>query len=309
MNSKTTPKDFFLHLAATVFLYAAVIALINLAFAVANRALPDVLQSFYGVSDVVWPISMLLVLVPVTYLIEWLINRDIAKMPEKREVWIRRWRIYLTLFLTAVTIIIDLIALINTFLNGEITSRFVYKVLIVFVVSGVVFAYYILARAGKKGVQKKWRTVLMWLGVFLTLAAIIGGFIIVGSPATQRAMRFDEQRINDLQSIIFQIANYAQSTGKLPDSLQATNDATSRFVVPVDPETHTPYEYSVTTATSYKLCATFNLSAADDHPVMNDYPMQGDISSWKHTFGHSCLEESIYPTRYVPNVPVPAKVM
>jgi hypothetical protein len=311
MNTiKTTPKDFFLHLAATVFLYAAVIALINLAFEVANRALPDALQTFYGVGQLVWPISMLIVLVPITYVIEWLINRDIVKMPEKKEIWIRRWRIYLTLFLTGVTIIVDLITLINTFLNGEITSRFIYKVIIVFIISAVVFAYYLLSKSGDSAKTKTWRSILMWFGIVLALAAIVGGFIIVGSPSQQRALRFDSERLSDLSNLQYQITTYWQSAGRLPSSLEVFSNPASNYTYFVDPETHNPYGYSVKGATAFELCATFDLSGDvnNQDAVGMNYPYQapGTKSAWTHTAGQICFERSIDTTLNSPNAPVKA---
>ena len=177
-TTKTTPKDFFLHLGATTALYASAIALINLAFSTVNYALPDALAGYFSVSSVVWPISTLIVLIPILYVLEWVIRRDIVKIPEKREVWIRRWRIYLTLFLTGATIAGDLIALINTYLNGEISARFIYKILIVLVISAVIFSYYILERMSDSGRSRKFLILLAWVGIILTVAAIVAGFVV-----------------------------------------------------------------------------------------------------------------------------------
>ena len=92
---KTTPKDFFVHLGALAALYAAATALINLSFSVINYYFPDALAgSFYG-NSVAWPISVLVVLVPILYVLEWLIARDITKMPEKAGLWVRTWKIYI----------------------------------------------------------------------------------------------------------------------------------------------------------------------------------------------------------------------
>ena len=312
MNNKTTPKDFFLHLSATAFLYTAVIALINLAFEVINRILPDALQTFYNAGSLVWPISILIVMVPVTYVIEWLINRDISKMPEKRGIWIRRWRIYLTLFLTGVTIIVDIITLINTYLNGEISGRFIYKVLIVLVVSGVVFAYYILDKDKALGRAKIWRSVLMWFGVVIIVIAIVAGFIIVGSPNKQRSLRFDQQRLNDLQNIQYQITNYWQKTGNLPATLSEMYDPLSGFTLPRDPKSNVQYEYSVKSSTSFSLCATFDLGtdqvgSVNGQPYLKTMPnilqSTGESSSWDHGVGRACFERTIDPRLYPPITP------
>jgi type II secretory pathway pseudopilin PulG len=316
-NTHTSPKDFFLHLGATVALYASVIAFINLAFEIANRALPDALASYYSANSVVWPISMLVVLVPVLYVLEKLINRDISRLPEKREIWIRKWRIYLTLFLTGVTIAVDIIVLINTYLNGEISSRFIWKVLVVMIVSVVVFAYYILAKNESIGTKKTWLTILAVLGIVLVLIGIVSGFIIVGSPSTQRAMRFDGQRVNDLSNIQYQITNYWQRTGNLPENLLTLNDPISSFSVPMDPETLKPYEYSVNKLSSkspwtFDLCATFSLSSYGDDATFTENsrdslptkPVSRSIvggnlnETWIHTAGHNCFERVIDPKLY-----------
>jgi len=257
------------------------------------------------VGSLAWPISVLIVLVPAVYVLEWLIGRDIVKKPEKKDIWIRRWRIYLTLFLTGVTIVVDLIVLINTYLNGEITSRFIDKVLIVLVVSAVIFANYILAKNSQLGRAKLWRTIFIWLGVVMVLAVIIAGFAITGSPATQRAMRFDGQRVNDLSNIQYQITNYWQRTGKLPVSLQAMNDPISNFSVPTDPESHVAYEFTTKSINSFELCATFDMVSAAGQNTSPTYAMPASQNdSWNHAAGHVCFERTINPVAYPP---IPSK--
>jgi hypothetical protein len=301
---KTTPKDFFLHLGATVALYASAIALINLAFTTINYALPDRLASYFSSSSIVWPISMLIVLIPILYVIEWTIAREARLVPEKKQLWIRRWRIYLTLFLTGATIAGDLIALINTYLNGEISSRFIWKIITVLVVCAIIFAYYLLDKMTDEGRGRTWKKILSWLGLVVVLAAIIFGFTVIGSPAKQRAIRFDLQRINDLMNIQSQTAYYWQRTQKLPDTLRDLNDQISGFTVPKDPDTAQPYEYKKTGPKSFEICATFSLPS-DQEPGIGrgsydgSYPMPvGDTSNWDHPAGHACFERTINSSLY-----------
>lgn len=305
----TTPKDFFLHLGATIALYASAIALMNLAFETINRALPDALSNYFSPNSIVWPISMLVVLVPILYVIEWLIGRDISRMIEKKDIWIRRWRIYLTLFLTGATIAGDFIILINTYLNGEISGRFVYKILVVLIVSTVIFAYYLLERMGETLKGKTGKIILAWLGIVFVLIGIVGGFVIVGSPATQRAQRFDNQRINDLINIQWQITDYWQKTGKLPQNLDVLNDPVGNYLLPQDPDTKSSYEYSVKETNSFELCANFALVSKNpqgSNIELQTYPVK-PISvgvnnmnniSWNHSSGRACFERTIDPEQY-----------
>lgn len=302
--TKTTPKDFFLHLGATVALYASVIALVNLLFSIIDYSFPDELSNYFSSSSIAWPISMLIVLVPTLYIIGWIIRKDIIQMPEKDSLWIRRWRIFLTLFLTGATIIGDLIVLINTYLNGEISERLIYKVLAILILFGVIFAYYLLERIqGKRKVQ----TVLAWVGAIIVLASIVGGFLIVGSPTKQRAVRFDNQRVNDLQSIQYQIVSYWQSKSKLPATLSALNDPLAGTTVSVDPENQTEYGYSIKSDKSFELCATFSLTSEDArgkgsygyNTIYQVYPGMAQ-DTWKYTAGRSCFTRTIDPEMYPP---------
>jgi hypothetical protein len=332
MNTKTTPKDFFLHLGATVALYVAAGALINLWFSVINYFYPDALAGYFYGNSVAWPISMLIVLIPILYVLEWLINRDIKKMAEKADIWVRRWRIYLTLFLAVVLMGGDLITLINTYLNGEITARLVYKVIVILLVAGAIGKYYFFSLYPNFKWAKVARRTNAWFGIIFALAAIVVGFIAVGSPATQRALRFDQQRVNDLQNIQWQIISHWQQKEKLPATLTELNDTLSGYIIPTDPETEAAYEYSVkaTSATSsiprglsFELCATFGRASQDlkgrgatsgrggvypmyDTSIAYPSPAGGIEDVWDHQKGRSCFVRTIDPDKY-PIIPKPMK--
>jgi len=304
MNNKTTPKDFFLHVGATIALYASVVALINLAFEIMNRLLPDQLNNYFSANSIIYPISVLVVLVPVLYLLEWMIGRDISKMVEKKDIWVRKWRIYLTLFLTGATIVGDFVALINVYLNGEVSSRFLWKILIVLVVSSAVFKYYFFSINENSRWTKLVKKTVPWWGIVLVLGAIIGGFIIVGSPAQQRNVRFDEQRVSDLTNIQWQIINYWQKKQVLPLALTDLNDPVSNFVVPVDPETGKTYEYSVNGSVSaqnlsFELCANFLTDSVGNIGIS---PVGSQNDSWGHSSGRVCFDRNIDRALYSPTV-------
>ena len=313
---KTTPKDFFLHLGATIALYVAAGALINLWLSVINYAFPDALASSYYANSIVWPVSMLIVLTPILYGLEWLIARDIRKAPGKKDIWVRKWRIYLTIFLAVVLLGGDLIALINTYLNGEISVRFVWKIVAILLISGSIGKYYFFSIAESWKHAKLVRTGNAWFGIVLVIAAIVSGFIVVGSPAKQRALRFDSQRVNDLSNIQWQVISYWQTKGALPKALSDASNPLSGATIPTDPDTKAPYEYADTSSggtVSFKLCATFGLASQDatgrgayggggiSYPSSSNvsyaYPGSSD-DVWVHTAGHACFDRTIDPDRY-----------
>jgi uncharacterized membrane protein len=65
------------------------------------------------------------------------------KDADKRASKIRKWLTYLTLFIAAGIIIGDLIALVFNLLAGDLTLRFLLKVLVVGGISGTIFGYYL----------------------------------------------------------------------------------------------------------------------------------------------------------------------
>ncbi|MES3031587.1 MAG: DUF5671 domain-containing protein [Patescibacteria group bacterium] len=321
-TTKTTPKDFFLHLSATLALYVSAGALINLLFSVINYHFPDQLAGYFYANAVAWPISLLVILVPTLYVLEYLINRDITKMPEKGNLLIRKWRIYLTLFLTAVLIGGDLIALINVYLNGEISARFVWKVVAVLVVGGAVGKYYFFSLYTQFKKSKLALAVIPWFGIVLVLAAIVAGFITVGSPQKQRDMRFDSQRVADLQNIQWQIINYWQTKEKLPATLDDLKDPLSGAVIPLDPEKQVAYGYSIKGPLTFSLCADFARESLDTkgrgefygrgggigYPMpMYDtsigYPGISGDENWQHAAETTCFDRTIDPDKYAPIKP------
>ncbi len=156
MEVKTSPKDVFLHLLSIVALYASGIAFLVLIFQYVNVLLPDAVagNDYYSfqssMTAIRWSISSLIIVFPVYILSAWFLNKNYDKTPAKKKLWIRKWLVYFTLFAAALIIIGDLVTLINNLLNGELTLRFLLKVLSVFFVAGNVFYYYLWELKHKK---------------------------------------------------------------------------------------------------------------------------------------------------------------
>lgn len=301
---RNLPRDVFLHLLAMVTLYWSAISFITLCWQYVNYWFPDALNyGYYDASGSIrFAVSSLIIVFPVFLATSWFLNKIYAKESQVRESKIRKWLIYLTLFVAALVIIGDLVYVINTFLGGEITARFILKALSIIVVAGVVFWYYLddVRRNTPSGLAKYFAGV----SAVIILIAIVGAFFIVGSPVTARLQQLDQQRVTDLQNIQYQVVNYWQRKGALPQSLVDLNDSISGYVAPVDPETRTPYEYSVKDATnpSFQLCATFKTVFSANNPKTAPMPAGYDIYSqnFDHPAGHFCFDRTIDQQIYPP---------
>ena len=148
-QSKTSPKDFFFHLLAMIALYASAISFSAVVWQYINLWIPDALEKAqYFSADSARHIirnslSILIVFFPTYIATSWSLHRSYLADTSKRNLWIRKWLTYFTLFVAAIIILVDLVELINTFLNGELTLRFFLKVLTIFFVAGSIFGYYI----------------------------------------------------------------------------------------------------------------------------------------------------------------------
>lgn len=304
-QAKATPKDFFLWAGAMVALYVSVFSLVTLLFQYINYAFPDNLEVFYGdpySGTIRFSMASLIVLFPTYVLLMQLIRKATETDPSRAHVWVRRWALYLALFVAGASLAGDLIALINTFLSGEITTRFLLKVLVVFLVAGAFLLHFL---ADLRGYWQKNPTYLRFVAAgacVLAFAAVASGFAIIGSPMTARAYAADELKVQDLTSIQWQIVSYYQAKQKLPENLSEVADPISGFVVPKDKETGASYGYEVVNPTTFKLCATFNKESRNRAPGVSEAPkvILGPDENWQHSAGNQCFTRTIDPQRYPP---------
>ncbi|KKP59136.1 MAG: hypothetical protein UR53_C0008G0006 [Candidatus Magasanikbacteria bacterium GW2011_GWC2_34_16] len=302
-NIKSTPKDVFLHLFNIVTFYLSVIGFITLYVQYINATFPDILNYYFSgiAGGVRWATSVLLISVPSYLLTTWMLEKDLKVTPEKRELKLRKWLTYFTLFISAVTIIVDLMVFVYNFLDGGLTMRFFLKVLVVLLVATAVFGYYLweLKRTSKK---TKIPFILTIVVLVVVLASIVMGFFIVGTPKDQRNRRFDEQRISDLQIIQNQVVDYWVKKNTLPKNLIDLQDNISGFIVPNDPDSKITYEYNIVSPLAFELCANFVTSDSDFNTEASPkfaVPYDGVYKqNWSHAIGRTCFSRIIDPDLY-----------
>jgi hypothetical protein len=309
-SSKTTPKDFFLWLGAIIALYGSIVSVITLKFEYINRLFPDALAYYgdpYG-GPIRAAMAAVIVLVPTMLVLFWFIRKSITAEGGKANIWVRRWALGLTLFIAVIAGLVDLVTLINTFLGGEITMRFTLKVISVLGVALVAFFYFFADIKGYWVAHPQHARIVAGLVAVGAIVVVAAGFFIIGSPTDIRALRYDEQKVNDLRSIQYQITDYWRFKQELPQSLDTLKDPLSETSIPFDPEINMPYQYEKTGDKSFKLCASFNRDTPDtagqggylDSEIT--YPSSGGgmDENWKHGVGVVCFDRTIDPDRYGP---------
>lgn len=141
-----SPREAFLYLVLFATLYLSAYHLGSLLFDFINRTFPDAANpgNARGIAQSMrWSVASLVIAFPIFLFVARHLGKDLARNPVKRLSAVRHWLTYLTLFLAATVLIGDLITLVYNLLGGELSVRFVLKVLVVGLIAGTIFGYYL----------------------------------------------------------------------------------------------------------------------------------------------------------------------
>ena len=315
LPSKNLPRDVFLYLLAIITLITVAVSFGVVIFQIINVYIPDIVSDPYSsrssyLDTLRGSLATLIIVFPVFLWVSRFLKKDIIKFPEKKDLKIRKWLLYLTLFIAALVIIGDLVTLLRSFLNGELSQRFIFKIFAILFIAGSIFVHY-LSELKDDEKKFKWVPAFDWVVIAVVVASVVWSFFVAGSPQNQRLIRTDQQRVNDLQSIQWQIINYWQKKEALPIKLSDLTDPISGFVSPRDPETGSEYEYSQSVGLKFQLCATFSAVSEDNNnpmpvaqPILDGsarpatYDKGQDV--WSHSQGRVCFDRVIDPQLYPP---------
>ncbi len=140
-------RDAFIYLVLFSTLYTSAFHVGSLLFDLINIAIPDPLmdprRAAYARAGMRWSVATLVAVFPVFLYVSWLVGRETADDPAKRQSKVRRWLTYLTLFVAACVLMGDAIVLVYNLLGGELTLRFALKAAAAALIAGGVFAFYL----------------------------------------------------------------------------------------------------------------------------------------------------------------------
>jgi len=146
-RASVSAREAFLYLVMFAALYFAAWHLGSLLFDLINRAWPDPADTGYAWQSIErsirWSTAALIITFPVFAYVSHYVSRDVARHPIRRLSPVRRWLTYLTLFVAATVLICDMTTLVFNVLGGELSIRFVLKVLVVAAIAGSAFGWYL----------------------------------------------------------------------------------------------------------------------------------------------------------------------
>ena len=208
-----------------------------------------------------------------------------------------KWLVYLSLLVGGVILLGDAVTVILTYLNGEITLRFILKALTLLIVVGGAFYYYIL------DAKLYWVThesqSKLYAGVVSVVVIVIFalGFTHSDTPTVVREKATDELQTQNLQDMQWRIEDHYRINKILP-----TDTAQLYVGIPavVAPEGREAYTYEVVDEDTYKLCATYlypsQVSTGRDVavPVSTSPDMlTNPYNNWDHGKGNTCFERTL----------------
>ena len=332
MNTQTHKLSagyFFLSLGVLITLFTSVISFLSLVFEALNKHLPDVLNASYqyGYSTYQYDgmrsaLATLIIFFPAFLVVSYFWKKTASVYMGSTDEVIRKWLIYIILFTASLVSIVDLVTLVRYFISGEITTRFVFKVLAVLVVAIFALVYYYFELTDRKKMYGfSIGKVSAVKASVLVIIVVFYGFSVMGSPMTQRALRLDDRRVNDLQNIQYQVINYWQQKEKLPATLNDLVNPLTGATLPTPPEFEKGevYEYNVKSNLTFELCATFSkpmpkgwqeyggkvypmpmLDIGVSESPVSSLPGYGINESWSHEAGRTCFERTIDTDIYKP---------
>jgi hypothetical protein len=137
------PRNVFVYLLNFLTLYLSALGAALLTWGLADHWFEDPLETYVSNEPIRVGISMLVVAFPLFLYLNRLIGSSIEAGEVTERSMVKKVLSYLTLFLLAITTIIDLITVIYVFLGGDLTARFAVRGFGILLIAGLVFLYYL----------------------------------------------------------------------------------------------------------------------------------------------------------------------
>lgn len=291
-----TAKHFVLQLGSLITLYLSLTFLILLLFSLVNLKFPDDISYYYTgeQSTLRLSIAMLIVFFPTYILLTRKTNELRRAEVNSTYSGLTKWLLYFSILIGGGVLLGDLVAVINAFLNGEISTRFLAKAGLLFVIIGASLYYYIEDVRGRWLKEEKNSIFYGGAVSLFVLISLVLGFLNAGTPAEVREKELDQRQITDLSEIQQRVAGLLELSSTTPKSLEVAYEG---FPVPEAPENREAYSYEVTEK-GFKLCATF----AYDVDQNTSFPAYYDKSmtipnggNWNYKAGRYCFDRVVNP--------------
>lgn len=295
MTNNHNAKYAFYYLLSLVSLIFTALSVGMIAFGIIDKSVADAwnYNSYNNLdSQLKFAISALFIAAPIYYFLSHLINRGLNKQELDLNSPLRRWLTYFIILVTSMIILGVFIGVINNFLSGELTSRFILKAATTLLIAAIIFSFYFY---DIKRQEIKAKDLVIRFFAFgsaaLVIVAFVSAWFLVTPPSVARAKRLDQNLVNNIYQLENAVNSYYSQYGKLPASLEEIKDSDiyldSRTTV--DPATKQAIEYRREEDNKFSFCAHFRL-ASDESDQNFAYPSVKK----GHQAGYDCLKGQLW---------------
>lgn len=284
---------YLLSLVALVFMALSTGMII---FQIINKYMIDILEQYTGQYDsgvLKFAISAIIISTPIYYFLAWQIQKSLRDGLLEKESGIRKWLTYFILLISSVVMIGWLIGTINSFLNGELSTKFMLKSLASILIAGAIFGYYLydIKRKEVKSVKNNVIIIFFYASLAVVIAAFVASLFIVESPTQTRNRKFDNAILQNFDNIDNALNSYYLDKKKLPDNLDQLKADYSYITDDTlkDKVTGVKFDYEAVENNKYELCATFKTSNKD----IKDLSVYDYKDRWPHDASYQCLSQKV----------------
>lgn len=280
------PKYAFYYFLSLISLIFLAISSVLIIFEIIDRSVIDALSNnFSNQNTLRFGISAILISAPIFFLSVNLINKGLKKKEIEKDSSLRNWLTYFILFVSAVIILGSLIGIINSFLSGEITLKFVLQMITVVIISALIFSFYLydIKRENISGGDRVIR-IFFISTLSLVVAIFVSSWFFVESPKVARDRKADNQVMQNISIIESYVNEYYEENEVLPENLDNLDSV--RYSESVE-----GVEYNKLGDKEFELCADFKTDSYESQRSATYYPGK---NSRAYTKGWNCFEGNLW---------------
>ncbi len=298
-NKINAPKFAFFYLLSLAALVFMAVSTGMAIFQIINKFIPDVLNEYSGRFNdeaIKFAISALIISTPIFYVISKIIYKNLFLGLLGKDSGVRRWLTYFILLVSSIVMIGWAIAIINNFLDGELTLKFALKALTALIIAAAIFSFYLYDIRRKEVVSKK--DIVIKIYFFVSLVIVVAIFIVAlfafESPRETRNRKIDEETVKNFYTIDNCVDEYFISKKNLSEDFNEIIDNCGfAFSKNVSEQIESKQiKYNKITDEKYELCANFN-SSNKERMEKDQYFPGSEQKKNLHDSGWQCLERKV----------------
>ncbi len=300
MNEQHSAKYSFYYLLSLVSLIFIGISVGLVAFGIINKSVIDPLSNSYYRnydSSLRFAISAILIATPIYYYSLFLIKQGFKKNEISSDSSIRKWLTYFIILVSSLIILGVFISVMNNFLSGGLSLKFILQALSVFIISALVFSFYFYdVKSDFKEDKKIREKIFLSISLLLIVSAFVSAWFFIESPKQIRARKIDGLLLNRISTLESFVNDYYSTFGTLPENMTDLKTARSRYFMDenhfINPNNGEEIVYNKINKDQFEFCASFETNSFTENKRSGVvYPA---MINRDHEAGYNCLAGSLW---------------